>query len=100
GGPVGEGVAVWLDALQLGEAAEVDEVRGTRQPQLHHRDQALAAGEHAAVVAVSSKQRSRLSDGLGAVIGEGSRDHGASPPADVFDAFSDALRLAAGLGAA
>jgi hypothetical protein len=67
-----------LNTLQLGNAGEVDKVLGGRQPQLHHGDQALAAGQHATVIAVPGEQRRGLSDALRTVIGEWGRDHGAS----------------------
>ena len=37
--------AVGADALELGDAGEIDEVRRRGEAQLHHRDQAVAAGE-------------------------------------------------------
>ena len=44
-------VAVGADAFELGDAGEIDEMRRRGEAQLHHRDQAVAAGERAAVVA-------------------------------------------------
>src|SRR5262249_57037672 len=40
-----EVVALGLDALELGDATEVDEIGGLRQPLLHGRQDGLAAGE-------------------------------------------------------
>ena len=40
-----------LDALELGDAPDVDEVLEDREAQRQHRDEALTAGEHLRVVA-------------------------------------------------
>jgi hypothetical protein len=56
--------------MELGDAPQVDQMRRTRQPQLHHRDQALAAGQHARAIGMLGKQPSGFGNGLGAMIGE------------------------------
>ena len=48
-----------LDALQLGHAAEVDQVVEDRQPQGEHRHQALAAGEDLRALAELGEQAAR-----------------------------------------
>ena len=48
------------DLSQLGDAAEVNEHLRTRQSQVEHRHQALAAGKHHAVVAELRTERKRL----------------------------------------
>ena len=56
-------VAVGADAFEVGDAAEIDQIRRRREPQLHHRDEAVAAGERAAVVAELGKQADGFLDG-------------------------------------
>ena len=63
-------VAFLADPLEVGDAAEVDEIGGAREPQLHHRDEAVAAGEHAALLAEAGEQADRVIDGRRAMIGE------------------------------
>ena len=62
------------------QAADVDEHRRGRQPQLHQRQQRVAAGEELGVVAVLGEQRDRFVDRVGAGVGERGGDH-AVPPA-------------------
>ena len=56
-------VAVGADAFELGDAGEIDEMRRRREPQLHHRDEAVAAGKRAAVVAQFGEQTDGFLDG-------------------------------------
>ncbi len=63
-----------LDAGELLDAADVDQVGGLRQPQLHHRQQAVAAGEELGVL-LRAQEVERLSDARGAVIVELGRVH-------------------------
>jgi hypothetical protein len=65
-----QGIGLPLDAFELGDGGNVDEVFGSREPQLHHRDQALAAGQHARAIGMLGKQPSGFGNGLGAMIGE------------------------------
>ena len=44
-------VAVGADAFEVGDAGEIDQMRRLRQPQLHHRNKTVAAGQRPAVVA-------------------------------------------------
>ena len=53
-----DAVAVDLDALQVGDAAQIDQPLGRRQPQLHRLHQALPAGE-VARVALKARPRRR-----------------------------------------
>ncbi len=56
-------VAVGADAFEIGDAAEIDQVRRRGEAKLHHRDEAVAAGERAAVVAELRKQADGFFDG-------------------------------------
>ena len=44
--PIRSGAVVRADVVELGEAVDVDEQLGPREPQVQHRHEALAAGEH------------------------------------------------------
>src|SRR5215470_11860087 len=70
------GVAAVLNTFQLGNTAQIDKMLGHRQPELHHRDQALPASEHACLVVILGEECKCLSERLGAVVGEWGRDHG------------------------
>ena len=50
------------DAFEFGNAAEIDQIGGRGEPQLHHRDEAVAAGQRAAVVAELGEQADRFFD--------------------------------------
>ena len=49
-------VAIRADAFEVGNAGEIDQIRGRSQPQLHHRNEAVAAGQRPAVVAQFGEQ--------------------------------------------
>ena len=57
-----------LDAVELGDAVHVDQMREARQPQCQHRHEALAAGEHLGVVAVLTQESDDIAGGLGRVV--------------------------------
>ena len=54
-------VAVAADALQPGDAVQIDQMLGRGEPELHHRDQAVAAGQRAGLIAQGREQL----DGVG-----------------------------------
>ena len=62
--------AVGADALELRDAGEIDQVAGRGEAQLHHRDQAVPAGDGARVVAELGEQRDRILDRCRAMVGE------------------------------
>ena len=49
-------VAVEGDVPQLGEVVDVDDPVGPRQPELHHRQQAVPAGDDAGLGAVALEE--------------------------------------------
>jgi hypothetical protein len=49
-------VAVQPDVGQLGQPVDVDQHLGLGQPQLHHRDQAVAARQHAGLRPAQQRQ--------------------------------------------
>ena len=63
-------VAVGPDAFEVGDAGEIDEMRRRGEAQLHHRDQAVPAGEGASVVAPLGEQTHRFLDGCRTMIGK------------------------------
>jgi len=62
---------------------QVDQVLRRRQAELHHRDQAVAAGQRPGIIAQCREQFNRIGDGRRPVVAERARDHG-SPPLVVF----------------
>jgi len=73
------GVALGADALQLSQAAEIDEILGRRKPELHHRDEAMPAGQHPRLVAELVHQGDGVRDGGRTMIFERSWNHGFLP---------------------
>ena len=69
-------VAAVGDPVQTGNAVQVDDGRGTRQPQVHERHEALAAGQDLPVLAVLVEHAERLVEGLRTVVGKGRGFHG------------------------
>src|SRR5262249_37155633 len=67
------------DALQVGDAVEVDEVVEAGEAQRQHRDQALAAGERLGVAAVLLQQADGIGRRLGRVVFERRRFHWCAP---------------------
>ena len=67
-----------VDVVETGDAVDVDEHLGEREPELHHRDEALPAGEHLRFVAELGEQRNSLVRAAGSVVLEGRRLH--APP--------------------
>jgi len=51
-----------LDVAQAADPVDVDEHLGLRQPQLHHRDQAVSAGQDPAARRVPREQGKRVVD--------------------------------------
>ena len=70
-----------LDAAQLGDPVEVDEVLEAGEPQRQHRHQALPAGEHLGLVAVLGEQRDDVGERLRRVVLERCGLHGQLPKA-------------------
>ena len=68
-------VAVAADAFQAVDAVQVDQMLGGGEPELHHRDQAVAAGQRPGIVAQGREQFHRIGHGRRPVIAERARDH-------------------------
>ena len=75
GGPDHQVVTVDGDASQLVQRADVDQHRGNGEPQLHHRQQRVAAGQQLGLVAVLSQQFQRVPGRLGPSVVKRRRDH-------------------------
>ena len=76
-------VAFGAHPLELGYSRKIDEVRRGCETQLHHRDEAVAAGERTAIVAELCQQTNSIFDGCRAMIGESAWYHWASSLAAV-----------------
>ncbi len=72
--------AIGLDALEVGNAAEIDQIGRGREAQLHHRDEAVAAGDGAGVLAELGEQTDGFLDRRRAMIVERPWYHGRPPP--------------------
>ncbi len=69
----------FLDRIEPGDAVHVDQVSGIGEPELHHRDQALAAGQHFGVVAMGREQIQGLGELVRPVVLETGGQHPAFP---------------------
>ena len=67
------------DALEIGDVLKVDEMRDRSHPELHHRNEAVAAGDDARLVAQLSEERERGCDVCRPMVLEPSRYHGLPP---------------------
>src|SRR2546430_9324170 len=67
-----------LDAGQGPDAVDVDEDLGRGDAEIHHRHEALAAGEHPRVILVLGEQRERFGERCGSRIGEARCFHASS----------------------
>jgi hypothetical protein len=65
-----------VDVVETREAVDVDEHLGEREPELHHRDKALPAGEHLRLVTAFGEDRKHLVDGRRSDVVEPGRVHG------------------------
>ena len=83
-----EAVTGDLDPGQLGDPADVDELRRGREAQLHHRDQAVAAGKQLHVLAAVAQQRDRFVEASRTDVIERGRDHRAPPFCIAAQSFS------------
>ena len=71
--------AVGLDAAEIADRGEVDEMRRRRQAELHQRNKAVPAGERAGILAEIGEKADGVADGFRAVVGECAWDHGFLP---------------------
>ena len=68
------------EAIETGDRIDIDEMRRPRHAERHHRDEALTAGEDAAVLRTEfSEVRQRVIDRLRRVVDERRRFHRARP---------------------
>src|SRR5262249_62152999 len=67
------------DAGEPGNSVDVDQVRRVREPKLHERYEALAAGEDLGVLAELRQQGRGLTDRARSVILKGGRNHRVVP---------------------
>jgi hypothetical protein len=72
-------IAVGTDTFEIGNTAEVDQIGRRGEAKLHHRDETVAAGERAAVVAQLCEQTNGFGNGRRTMIGESAWYHGHPP---------------------
>src|SRR5215469_11329316 len=70
---------VFLYVRQTSDAVDVDEVGGPGEPQLHHRNQALAAAQDLGFVAVLLEEGNRFGNARRPKVFKGWRNHGLTP---------------------
>src|SRR5262249_13144715 len=73
-------VAIAMDALQAGDPMEIDQMPGGGEPQLHHGDQAVTAGDRAGILAECRQQPYRIGHTRRPVIAECTSNHRLLPP--------------------
>src|SRR6476660_1738128 len=79
--PDHELVTVLADEGELVEVVDVDEELGRGEPELHHRQQAVAAGDDARAAAYAAKRRNRpVQARRSLVLKPAGRLHWRSPP--------------------
>src|SRR5258706_15819193 len=76
-------VAVDGDAVEIGEAVDVDQVVGPGEPHVEHRGKTLAAGDDLGVIAPYRQALQRCIEGSPRFIGKTARLHDAPSPASV-----------------
>ncbi len=86
--------AVGPDALERRDAAQIDQIGGLGEAQLHHRHQAVAAGQRPCVLAELGEQHDRLVQGRRTVIVEVAGNHGPLLPILVGDPRPPPISLA------
>jgi len=69
----------FLDAVQTRDPVDVDQMLGRREPEFHHRDQALASRQDLGVLAVLGEQRQGLVERGGPVVLESRWQHAIAP---------------------
>src|SRR5262244_960410 len=67
--------AVYRDPAEVASPGDVDQNRGSGQPQLHHRQQRVAASEQLGVVAVPDEQVDRVRCRVGGDVFERGGNH-------------------------
>src|SRR5262249_3176674 len=67
--------AVFLDVRKAGDGVDVDQKARSRQAQLHHRDQALAAAQDLGLVAVLLQEGYGFRNALRTEVLKGRRNH-------------------------
>ena len=78
--PIAQLVALDPDVGEVGEVVDVDEHLGPGQAQLHHRQQAVAAGDEPGLGAVALEQREGVVDAGGPLVLERCGYLHVSPP--------------------
>jgi hypothetical protein len=67
--------AIGANALELGNAGKIDQMLRSSEPQFHHGNKAMPAGERAALLAELGKQANGFPDRCWSMICKGGRYH-------------------------
>src|SRR5205807_2218816 len=78
--PDDHGIRLASNPPQLLQILQVDQMLRPSQSELHHRNQAVSAGDNPRVFAVLRQKPERLVERAGPMIGERRRYHSRSPP--------------------
>src|SRR5262245_40583544 len=79
---------VFTHTVQPGYILEINEMFGRGQPQLHHRNKAVASRQHPGFVTKTGQQLDRCGDAVGPMVFKWSGDHSSSQ-GTVLEFFSD-----------
>src|SRR5262245_32100400 len=71
---------VFANALEIGNASKIDEMRRGRESQFHHRNKTVPARNGAGVFAQAAEQADRILDRRWTMIGKGPRYHRHTSP--------------------
>ena len=96
----GELVALDADVAQLRQPADVDQELRRAEAHLHDRDQGVAAGQDAGVLALLGEQRDGVVEGVGAGVVEREGDHAPASPREKAGAVRSASDSASAFCAA
>src|SRR5262249_48276021 len=97
--PDPDDLALFFDIGEPDNPIEVNDRSGLREPKIHHRHEALSAGQHPRLAVIALEDRQRLINRSGGVVFEFGRLHAVPPAPDgkvrvrLFGWFGNEFRL-------